>query len=214
MVGLTREQRAEREAAAQAAAPEAVADAAPKRRFQTRAETTMEERRQRYGGSLSMASTLKLELPAEMYEPGAPLDRRRFVSRWINDEGNRLHEMMNRGGYDLVAQDGEAGLMQVSDARQDGTLLRYPVGTQPTGEPIYAYLARKPKEWADEEDREVVERTRRQTEGILRGERTDIGSGDRSATIDVENSYIPSTNSISREVGRTQRRAGGGEYRP
>ena len=186
--------------------------AARSSRFLTRAEQTMAERRARYGGQLNMGAVLRLEMPDDMYAPGAALDRERYVTRWISDEGNRLHEMTNRGGYDFVSSDGEAGLLSVDTARQDGTLVRQPVGTTEHGAPVYGYLCRKPREWAEDEDRETVGRTQAQMQGILRGEKTAVG---QSGEIGVEQGYVPNgvQNTIGRERGRIARPAET-EYRP
>lgn len=98
-----------------------------------------QERRRRKGEEANLAG--KLAVPPHL------LDTTRFVYRWINDEQNgRIYTMTNRDDWDLVdAKD--------PDAKSDdlGAKFRRAVGSHKDGSTKWAYLARKPKTFYDED---------------------------------------------------------------
>jgi hypothetical protein len=170
-----------------------------------------EERRHRPGGALDMSTTLKLDLPSDMYADGAPLDANRYVSRWISDQGNNVHNLTREGGWDFVSADGSAGLMQVDDARADSTLMSRPVDTDKWGNPIRGFLCRKPREQFEEEQSGVVRRSERQMQGIVEG---DAPIHATAGAAGVEKAYAPAA--ASGNMFGAQRNQGlkAGGYKP
>jgi hypothetical protein len=93
----------------------------------TRADRTTEEatqRRRRDDTTIDGAQRLKLAIPPEVE---ARLKEEKRTPRWINDEGNRIHNMTKLDDYDRV----EGVEPEV-------------VGTTKEGQPIKAYLHSKP----------------------------------------------------------------------
>lgn len=129
------------------------------------------ERRRRNDTTIDGSQRLKLAVPEEVE---ARLKAEGREPRWINDEGNRIHNLTQLDDYDRV----------------EGVEARV-VGTTKEGTPIKAYLHSKPKAFIDE-DREKIEARRRETEAaLLRGKNpNDPVSGDASF-------YADSANSIS-----------------
>lgn len=106
------------------------------------------ERRRRNDVTLDGGQRLKLAIPPEVAER---LNREGRTPRWINDEGNRMHNLTVLDDYDKVA-----GVDPV------------PVGTK-DGKPILAHLCSKPTRYI-QEDRAKREAVRQETErALLRG---------------------------------------------
>lgn len=117
-----------------------------------RADRTTEERQQRRrrnDTTIDGGLRLKLAIPPEVEER---LKQEGKHPRWINDEGNNLHDKTVRDDYDKV--DGVPPVV---------------VGTTKDGLPIKAYLCAKPEEFI-REDRDRLDSKRRETEAaLLRG---------------------------------------------
>lgn len=104
---------------------------------ETRAEKTQRRRRNRgsvHGSRLGVSEDL--------------LDFDKFAYRWFNDTpgGARLFDKTKSDDWDIVGQDG--GILK-SDAT-DGAVSVI-VGSTANGDPLRAYLCRKPKAYYDED---------------------------------------------------------------
>lgn len=106
-----------------------------------KSEAVRTQRRNRTGEMGGVKS--KLRLPPKL--EGDP----NHVYRWVNDgdEGDRINDLIKYQEYDLVKEDNG-----VYHSSQDftGTVKRR-VGTKQSGEPMFAYLMRKPKAFYDED---------------------------------------------------------------
>lgn len=71
--------------------------------------------------------------------------------RWINDDKSRIAALTEQDDWDLVKAD------DIESHAGSDTVCRQ-VGTKANGEPLFAYLARKPKEFC-EEDRAKKQRS-------------------------------------------------------
>jgi hypothetical protein len=111
-----------------------------------RATEEATQRRRRDDTTLDGAQRLKLAIPEDV---AAQLKDEGREPRWINDEGNRLHNLTKLDDYDRV----------------DGVAARV-VGTTKEGKPIKAYLCSKPKAFLAE-DRAKAERPRVEFERAL-----------------------------------------------
>lgn len=127
------------------------------------------ERRRRNDTTLDGAQRLKLAIPEQV---SARLKAEGRTPRWINDEGNRIHNMTRLDDYDRV--DGVDPVV---------------VGTDKNGQPIKAYLHSKPNAFIAE-DREKADKPRREQEAaLLRGHIPgDQNAGNNSFYADDANS--------------------------
>jgi len=98
-----------------------------------------------------------------------------FVRRWVNDEGNRLEEMLDKG-YTFV-EDADA-VIPTSDT---GSRKSQHVGTQKSGDGLRAYLMETPQEFYEEDQKEKaaqIEKTAQQTRrGHIAGDQGFRGKG-------------------------------------
>jgi hypothetical protein len=119
-----------------------------------------QERRRRDDATIDGGQRLKLAVPEHVAER---LKREGRTPRWINDEGNRMHNLTKMDDYDKVAE-----------------VAPVVVGTTKEGKPIKAHLCSKPAAFI-EQDRAKMETRRRETEAaLLRGRNPDapaIGDG-------------------------------------
>ena len=113
-------------------------------RSQGRAAQEAQRRRRRSDEGL--AATKRLPIPPEIE---AELKAKGLHPRWVNDEGNRMHQLTVQDDYDKVA-----GVDPV------------PVGTGIDGKPILAHLLAKPLDFV-REDQERAEAKRKLTEDAL-----------------------------------------------
>jgi hypothetical protein len=104
-----------------------------------------QERRRRREGDLDAGVVLRLGLPPGLEEKYPNDD-----FRWVNDEGNRVHFLTTRDDYDIVPE-------------VEGR----PVGTTMDGKPVNAVLLRKPKEFAEADRREKLDRINRQEKAVM-----------------------------------------------
>lgn len=118
----------------------------------TRADRITEEtaeRRRRKDTTIDGSQRLKLAIPPEVEER---LKAENRSPRWINDEGNRIHNLTQLDDYDRV--DGVEPVV---------------VGTTKEGQPIKAYLHSKPTSFI-REDQQRLDSKRTETErALLRG---------------------------------------------
>ena len=141
----------------------------------TRADRITEEatqRRRRNDATIDGSQRLKLAIPPEVEQR---LQAEGRTPRWVNDEGNRMHNLTQLDDYDRV----------------EGVEPRV-VGSTKEGKPIKAYLCSKPQAFI-EEDRAKADAPRVEFEKALeRGK----NPGDPIAADD--SFYADSANSISR----------------
>lgn len=108
--------------------------------------------------------------------------REGFYRRWINDDGNRLADKLNKG-YDFVRK-GSAGTENVFTT-DPGDRISQLVGLTKTNDPMRAYLMEIPEGWRNEDQEQREDRRRVQDEQLKRaavGGNKGIGSS---------NAYIP-----------------------
>ena len=137
-----------------------------------RATEERQQRRRRDDATLDGAQRLKLAIPEEV---AARLKAEGRVPRWVNDEGNRLHNLTQLDDYDRV----------------DGVDARV-VGTTKEGTPIKAYLCSKPKAFI-EEDRAKADAPRVEFEKAL-----ERGKNPNDPIAGNDSFYADAANSISR----------------
>lgn len=137
----------------------------------SRLEEVAQERRRRQPGTLDRTSQLKLEVPQTVRDK-YPNDSFRFV----NDDGNRIHEMTVQDDWTKVDESLSAPV---------------PVGTDKFGKPIIAYLCRKPTEYVIADRKEAIDRIGNEEKAIMKGQHNSPDA--------LKDAYVPegSPNSIS-----------------
>ena len=102
-----------------------------------KAELTIAERRARRGATGGIKQ--KLAIPDNLRND------RDNVYRFVNDVQNRIHDMMNNDTWDMVDSDGSnVGINK-------GKALQHYVGTADNGDPLTAYLMKKPRAFYNED---------------------------------------------------------------
>jgi hypothetical protein len=79
--------------------------------------------------------------------PGDLENDERYMYRWVNDEGNRVHEAL-ANDYDFVNENGQSVDKRSAKCRSQH------VGTLPDGSPLLAFLMRKDREWYESDKAE------------------------------------------------------------
>jgi len=132
------------------------------------------ERRRRDDTSIDGSGRLKLSIPPEIE---ARLKAEGRIPRWVNDEGNRMHNLTVRDDYDKV--DGVDPVI---------------VGTTKEGKPIKAHLCSKPEAFIEEDKAKMDEPRREMERALLRGKIP----GDSSSHDDrYSQAYVDEASSIS-----------------
>jgi hypothetical protein len=67
-----------------------------------------------------------------------------YEYRWINDDKSRVSALTKQDDWDVVQSDEE-------ESHTGASTVTRQVGTKASGEPLMAYLVRKPKKYADED---------------------------------------------------------------
>lgn len=144
---------------------------------QGRAAEVAAKRRRR--GNSEMRAEARLPIPEEVRER---LKAQGLEPRWVNDTGNRMHQLTVQDDYDPVE-----GVEPV------------PVGTDPhTGKPILAHLLAKRADFI-QEDRAKREKTRDNTEqSLLRGEVPGGADPDNPRPAGPSPTYVARGTNISR----------------
>lgn len=151
-----------------------------------RAAAVSQVRRRRSAGSLNRLAQMRLDFIEPEY-----LDLENYTYRWINDDGGRLRMFTRMDDYDFVTGEdlGEGFDEKAFDNESDGRL-RIQVDVKKGGQPLYAYLCKKPKAfWEADYDENVKSREAMMASRVYQAD--GLGSGgedDRS----VENPYVPS----------------------
>lgn len=141
----------------------------------SRADETRRERRRRDDGDLDRGARLNLAIPAEIREQAK---REGKTLRWINDDGNRMHQMTEQDDWDVV----ESPLVKP-----------VAVGTSKDGQPVMARLCSKYQDWYDQDQRDKARILDERERAVERGAKVD--PDDRRQE---ETSYVPKGNRISR----------------
>lgn len=89
-----------------------------------------------------------------------------YEYRWLNDDKTRIATKTQDDDWDLVKSDKE-------DSHGDSDTVRRQVGVKPNGDPLFAYLARKPKRFCDEDRAKKQEALDEQWSELARGKRGD-----------------------------------------
>lgn len=116
---------------------------------QGRLEVERTERRRRNDTTIDGSQRLKLAIPPEVAER---LKAEGRTPRWVNDEGNRIHQLTRMDDYDKV----------------DG-VDPVPVGSTKEGKPILAHLCSKPDAFIQEDRQQADERRKEVERALLRG---------------------------------------------
>lgn len=135
-------------------------------------------------------------IPADM------LDTKNFVYRWINDTPGRLRMATKMDDYDKVSASelGPGFAMDATDSEGGDTVRMY-AGIE-GGQPVYTYLCKKPRDFWEADNEEVVDKREAMMEGrIYHGEATDEDGRDLSE----EHAYVPAGVKMG---GSTQRKRG------
>ena len=125
----------------------------------SRAETIKTERRRRDTDGLGGK---RRKLAWDM----SKADNENFVYRWVNDEGNRLHELTVSDDWEVVP-DRSATLK--ADGTGMGAEIAVPVGVGEHGRPMRAVLLRKSKDWHNDDQMAAQRRIDEQEAAIKQG---------------------------------------------
>jgi hypothetical protein len=143
---------------------------------QGRKEEVAAQRRRR--GNSEMRADARLPIPEDVKQR---LKAQGLTPRWVNDTGNRMHQLTVQDDYDRVE-----GVEPV------------PVGTDLTGKPILAHLLAKRADFI-QEDREKRAKGRDETEAsLLRGEVPGGGDPNNPRPAGPSPSYVAKGTNISR----------------
>lgn len=138
-----------------------------------RATETRRERRRRDDGDLDRGARMKLAIPKNIREQA---EREGKTLRWVNDEGNRMHDMTVDDDWDVVQ-----GVKEV------------PVKTDEAGKPVYARLCAKPLDWWQDDQRAKARVLDEREKAVARGAKADPEDKRQD-----EVSYVVPGNRISR----------------
>lgn len=175
---------------------ETVIPEAPRRGRPPRVEAVAEHRRRRRAGTLNRMAQFKLDC----IEPD-DLDLANYVYRWVNDESSRLRQLTKQDDYDFVTM-GELGDgfdPDSTDSETDGRV-RMLVGTQKSGGALYAYLLKKPRQfWEDDNEEMVRQREAMMAGRIYQGETTESDEGRPGGD---DKFYVPAGNRVGSASSR------------
>lgn len=148
----------------------------PKRGRQPKSETVPAKRRRKKGSNGVMAAKLSL--------PEFAKDDTGYTYRWVNDVKNRIHALTAEDDWEMVSSKNGAIISSRDEA------LKRPVGTQESGEPMFAYLLKKPTEFVQEDHQEAQGRIDDKMKQIRKGAQ----GADRSEL--HTHGYNPTTDTI------------------
>lgn len=114
-----------------------------------RQQEERQERRRRSDTTIDGGQRLKLAIPPEVADR---LKAEGRTPRWVNDDGNRMHNLTQLDDYDKV----------------EGVDPRV-VGTTKEGKPIKAHLCSKPTRFIEEDQGKLDGRRREMEAALLRG---------------------------------------------
>ena len=93
-----------------------------------------------------------------------------FKLKWYNDTGTNLYEKTKQDDWDFVSYeeiDGSIG--EAEHSENFGSRVRYLVDTDVNGNPIYAYLMKKKKEYVEEDKKELRQARAEREQALKRG---------------------------------------------
>lgn len=96
----------------------------------------------------------------------AHLDRENYAHRWINDDGSRIDQMTKDDDWDLMR---DPSKVAKPDSDDMGGMISKIVGRNENGVPMRAYLARKPKQFYEEDQRDKRQSIEQTMAAIKRG---------------------------------------------
>lgn len=138
--------------------------------------------------------------------PEVALDLKRYVYRWIDDKPGRLRNATKLDDYDFVtvAELGAEFNPENTDGESSEHITMFAEESK-GGKPIYTHLCRKPREFWEEDNEEIVRRREAMMEGRVYG-------GEATETKDLSQSvsYVPSGVQMG---GGAQRRRGPVNFR-
>lgn len=165
---------------------------------QPRAEEVATRRRRRTG-TLNRMAQFKLDC----IEPDA-LDLKNYVYRWINDEPGKLRQATKKDDYEHVSSSelGESFDKEATDS-ESTERVRMISGTDKFGNPVYTYLCKKPREFWESDNEEIVMAREDMMAGrVYRGEATDTQEARPGGE---DNFYVPSGNTIGHAAQKRRR---------
>lgn len=143
-----------------------------------RVEAEKEKRRRR--SDTSETRNLKLSVPEHLKDPN-------FVYRWVNDKASgRIHDKTTNDDWDVVKA--------LGPDKEEAPVSRN-VGNGENGQPLKAYLLRKPKKYHEEDKARRMSALKATEETVERGESVGPEGLDKSV------SYVPGGASANR-IGR------------
>lgn len=112
-----------------------------------------------------------------------PEDQAKYQFRWINDSPARLFRMTKEEDWDICHQNGG----EVTEESDLGSAISIPVGTNPDGSPMRAFLCRKYKDWFDADQDEKMRLLDEQLEQMRRGnDRSGASQGDYVPNVGIK----------------------------
>lgn len=164
-----------------------------------RADKVAGERRRRNSSSLNRMAQYKLD-----FIPESLLDKANYVYRWINDTPGRLRMATKMDDYEKVSASelGPGFAMDATDSEGGDTVRMY-AGIE-GGSPVYTYLCKKPRDFWEDDNEEIVERREAMMDGrIFHAEGGESEGGRTDLSEDV--AYVPKGVKMG---GSTQRNRG------
>lgn len=147
----------------------------PRKPGRPRKEEVKDERRRRRGDTNALSGQ-KLAVDPQFKDPN-------YEYRWINDDGARIHDKTLQDDWDLVEDPSKKGKQDTDGL---GSMVSKIVGKSEGGQPMHAYLARKRKDYYDEDmaakraqSLEIMDSIKR---GVPQGQGADLGAS----------AYVPS----------------------
>lgn len=118
----------------------------PGRPRMVREEDEQPQQRRRRAGDVTTNSVLSV--------PEAILDRDKYEYRWVSDEGPRLYNLTVNDDYDVVTKEGKKAEQGDSGYGDDAYRVQSGIKADGSGAPLFMYLCRKPKKWAENDRNE------------------------------------------------------------
>jgi hypothetical protein len=165
------------------------------RKKNPRAEAVVAQRRRR--SDSFRGYDLRLEVPEHLKD-------KTYVYRWINDERGRLAQRTTQDDWDFVTSD-ELDIASHDDGKNknesDGRIRRE-VTSASSPRPVYAYLCKKRREYAEADFRAEMNHNLERRKSLIRTQ--DAGGEGTLATGDSKHSYIPKE--VQTAIGVTESR--------
>jgi hypothetical protein len=124
------------------------------------------ERRRRKASTISRMASFKLDV-----FDASQLDTENYVYRWVNEEGSRLRMATKQDDYDYVDTKDLKNFDAESTDSESTERVRMFVEKDKQGNPVYAYLLRKPRDFWEEDQEAMVRFREDMMDGVVyRGE--------------------------------------------